>query len=222
MQASPFELEILFRLGPVEISDVVVITWVLMLVLTAISALATRKLEMRPGRLQAVLELIVDGIGSQIHAVAGRDPAPFVPLLGTLFIFLVCANLVGLLPGLQSPTAHLETPAALGIAIFLAGPIYGIYFQGLGGYLKSFVSPNFLMLPINIISEISRHFSLVVRLFGNMSSHELVLAILLSLAGFLLPVPFMALGVLIGVIQAYIFWILSTVFIGAAVRGEAA
>jgi F-type H+-transporting ATPase subunit a len=140
-----------------------------------------------------------------------------LPILGTLFLFIVVANLSALVPGVKAPTASLETPAALAIVVFLSAHFYGICEQGLKKYLASYLKPNPLMLPLNVLSEITRTFSLMVRLFGNMMSHELVIGIVATIAGLLVPIPFMALGILVGVIQAYIFAILATVFVGAAV-----
>ena len=142
-------------------------------------------------------------------------------MLGSLFLFIVVANLSAVIPGLKPPTAHLETPAALAVIVFLSAHAFGLRSLGPVDYLKRYVKPNPILLPLNILAEFTRTFSLMIRLFGNMMSHEFVLAIVVFLAGLLLPVPFMLLGILIGVIQAYIFTILATVFIGAAVSGEA-
>ncbi len=221
MHESPFQLHQIFSIGPVRISTVVVTTWVIIVWLGLFCWWATRRLEERPDRLQALLEWVVETIASQIRGVVERDPRPFLPLLGTLFIYLVVANLAGIVPGVSSPTGHLETPAALGAVVFLSVQYYGVSSHGVLGYLRSFLKPNPLMLPINIVSSITRVFSLMVRLFGNIASHELIIAIIVSLAGLLVPLPLMFLGVLIGLVQAYIFTILATVFVGAAV-GEGA
>jgi len=216
-QRSPLESEILFRIGPVPVSRPVVTTWAIIVVLGASSWLGTRRLADRPGRWQTVVEAIVDLLSSQIREIVRRDPAPFLPVVGTTFIFIATANLSALLPGVKPPTASIETPAALALVVFFSVHAFGIRARGVGGYLKSYVDPNPLMLPLNVLSEITRTFSLMVRLFGNVMSHELVVGIVISLAGLLVPVPFMALTVLIGIIQAYIFSVLATVFIGAAV-----
>jgi F-type H+-transporting ATPase subunit a len=171
----------------------------------------------RPGRWQTVLESIVGVLGSQIREIVRRDPTPFLPLIGTLFVFIAAANLSGLVPDVRPPTASVETPAALAIVVFLSVHAFGIRARGVRHYLKSYLEPNPLMLPLNILSEITRTFSLMVRLFGNIMSHELIIGIVVSLAGLLVPLPFMALGILIGFIQAYIFAVLATVFVGAAV-----
>jgi F-type H+-transporting ATPase subunit a len=145
-----------------------------------------------------------------------RDPAEFLPLLGTLFIFLVVANLSSLLPGIHAPTASIETPAALAAIVFFSVHVFGVRRHGLGGYLKGYLKPNPLLLPLNILSEFTRSFSLAMRLFGNIMSDALVIAIVLALAGLLVPIPFMAFQILIGLIQAYIFTVLAAVYIGGA------
>lgn len=214
---SPFGPQVLFTLGPVPISVAVATTWVIMAVLALTSWLALRHVRTDGGPTQTVLEIVVETIEDQIRAILQRDPGPYLPLLGTLFLFLVAANLAPIIPGVKAPTSRIETPAALGLIVFLSIHFFGLKEQGLLGYLGHFLKPNPLLLPLTLLSEFTRILSLMVRLFGNMMSHELILAILVYLAGFLLPVPFMVLGVLIGVIQAFIFTILATVYIGAAI-----
>ena len=220
MNESPFFLEPLFHVGPVPITGVVTTTWGIVIALTLFSLYVRRHLARDPSRLQAFVEGTVGAIADQIAAVTDRDPRPFLPLLGTLFIFLIVANLLAIVPGVAPPTAHLETPAALGIVVFLAVHVFGIREQGLRNYLGAYLRPNPLFLPINIVSEISRTFSLIVRLFGNITSHHLILGLVIGLAGLFVPIPLMALEIIIGLVQAYIFAILATVFVGAAVRGE--
>jgi F-type H+-transporting ATPase subunit a len=215
--ASPLETEVLFRVGTVPIARPVVTTSVIVAMLGLGSWLCTRRLHMRPGRGQAALEAVVVMVGDQVREIVRRDPAPFLPILGTLFLFLVTANLSAILPGVKAPTASLETPAALAVVVFLSAHVYGIREQGVRKYLASYLKPNPLMLPLNVLSEVTRTFSLMVRLFGNMMSHELVIGIVAAIAGLIVPIPFMALGILVGIIQAYIFAILATVFVGAAV-----
>jgi F-type H+-transporting ATPase subunit a len=217
MRPSPLVSTVLFNLGPVPVTRPVVTTWVIMLVLSAGSWLLTRRRRQRPGRRQAVLELVITGIMGQIEDVIRKDPKPYLPLLGSLFIFLVAANLSGLLPGAEAPTGKLETPAALAFIVFVSVHFFGVRARGLLGYLRSFAEPKLIMLPLNIISEVTRTFSLMVRLFGNIMSGEFVIALLVALAGLFVPIPLMALEALVGVIQAYIFTVLATVFIGAAV-----
>ena len=219
-QSSPLATVVVFYVGPVGVTRPVVTTWAIMLVLALASWALTRRLALTPTRRQTVLELLVTGILNQIEEVIRSDARPLLPLLGTLFIFLLAANISGVLPGVQAPTAHLETPAALALIVFLAVHVFGIRARGLIGYLGSFAQPKLIMLPLNVLSEITRTFSLMVRLFGNIMSGEFLIALVLALAGLLLPIPLMALELLIGVVQAYIFTVLATVFIGAAVSGE--
>lgn len=216
-QQSPLETEILFHLGAIPIARPVVTTSAIVILLGIGSWASTRRLRQSPGRLQAALEAVVTWMADQAREIVRRDPAPFLPLLGTLFLFIAVANLSAVLPGVKSPTASIETPAALAIVVFLAAHVYGIKAQGIRRYLGSYLKPNPLLLPLNIVSEVTRTFSLMVRLFGNMMSHEMVLGIVATIAGLLVPIPFMALGILVGLIQAYIFSILATVFVGAAV-----
>ncbi|PWJ20252.1 F0F1 ATP synthase subunit A [Jannaschia seohaensis] len=216
MDGSPLSPDILVWIGPVPISRAVVTTWVIMGVLAAVLT-ATLRLA-RPGSgLATALEILVTTLSGQIRVILGRDPRPFLPLLGSLFIFIVLANLAAVFPGATPPTAHVETPAALALIVFLSVHFYGIQAKGLRGYLRHYLEPNPFLLPLNVLSEPTRTFSLMIRLFGNMMSHEFVIAIVVFLAGLLLPIPFLLLGVLIGIIQAYIFTVLATVYIGAAV-----
>ncbi len=217
---SPLASTVLFHLGPIPISRPVVTTWVIMAVLAMGSHLVTRKLSAHPGLRQAALEGLVSALRGEIEEVMRRDSTPFLPLLGTLFIFLVAANLAGLLPGVQAPTARLETPAALAVIVFFSVHYFGVRSRGLLGYLASFAKPKLIMLPLNVISEVTRTLSLTVRLFGNIMSGEFLIALAVTLAGLLVPIPLMALELLVGVIQAYIFTVLATVFIGAAIGGE--
>ena len=217
MNHSPLQTAILFHIGIVPISRTVVTTWGLMAVLTVASWTVTRNFRVDAGGWQAMVETVVVGIEEQIAALLKRDAAPFLPLLGTLFIFLVVANLCGVVPGVTPPTASIETPAALAAIVFLSVHFYGVRIQGVGGYLKGYLRPNPVMLPFNILSELTRTFSLAMRLFGNIMSEEMMGAIVLALAGLLVPIPFMAFGILIGLVQAYIFSVLSAVFIGGGI-----
>lgn len=218
MIASPLSAVVAFHLGPVPVTQPVAITWGLMAVLTIGAALATRRLSQdHPGRLQATLELLVTGVQGQIRETLRTDPAPYLPFLGGLFVFVASANLLSLVPGLEPPTAHIETDAALALIVFLSVHWFGIRAQGLRGYLMSFARPTWIMLPLNLVSEVTRSFSLMVRLFGNIMSGVFVIGIVLSLVGLLVPIPFMALDLLTGLIQAYIFTVLAMVFIGGAI-----
>jgi F-type H+-transporting ATPase subunit a len=216
MNRSPLETAIIFQLGIVPVSRTVATTWGLMAALTLACWIATRRFRVDAGGWQAMIETVVVGIEDQIAVLLNRDAAPFLPLLGTLFIFLVVANLCGIVPGVTAPTASIETPTALAVIVFVAVHFYGVRIQGLGAYLKGYLKPNPIMLPFNILSELTRSFSLAMRLFGNIMSEELVLAIVLALAGLLVPIPFMAFGILVGLVQAYIFSVLAAVYIGGA------
>ena len=222
MEGNPLATDVLFQIGPVPISSAVVTTWAIMALLSLICWLGMRQPRIHPGTLQLTLELIVETLTSQLRDIVQRDPKPYLPLIGTLFVFLVFANLSAAVPGAKPPTGHVETPAALAAIVFLSVHFFGIQAQGLGGYLAHYTRPSPLLLPLNVLSEITRTFSLMVRLFGNMMSHEFVLAIVVFLAGLLMPVPFMLLGILIGLIQAYIFTVLAAVFVGAALGGSEA
>jgi F-type H+-transporting ATPase subunit a len=214
---SPLVSPVLFHLGPIPVAEEVVTTWGILVVLGAGAYLSTRGLSARrPGRVQAAVEAVFVLLEDQIRGVLQSDPAEILPFIGTLFLFLAVANLSSLIPGVKAPTASIETPAALALIVFFAVHFFGVREKGLWRYLESFAQPSLVMLPLNILSEITRSFALMVRLFGNMMSHEFIIGILVTLVGLLVPIPFMALGILIGLIQAYIFAILATVFIGAA------
>jgi F-type H+-transporting ATPase subunit a len=217
MASSPLASAILFHFGPVDITRPVVTTWAIIAVLALGSWGTTRRLTLHPDRRQATLELIVTGIMAQVEEVIRKDARPFLPILGTLFIFLVVANLSGVLPGVEAPTGKLETPAALALIVFVSVHFFGVRARGPLGYLASFAQPKLIMLPLNIISEVTRTFSLMVRLFGNVMSGEFVIALIVGLAGLFVAIPLMALEILVGLVQAYIFTVLATVFIGAAV-----
>ena len=221
MQASPLTSTLLFHIGPVAITRPIVTTWIIVAVLALVCRFVTRRLSMLPDRRQAVLEGIVTGIIGQIEDVIRKDGRPFLPLVGTLIIFLVIANLCGVLPGVEAPTGKIETPAALALIVFFSVHYFGVRARGLRGYLASFAEPKLIMLPLNILSEITRTFSLMVRLFGNVMSGEFIIGLVVALAGLFLPIPLMALEILVGLVQAYIFTVLATVFIGAAVGSVA-
>ena len=213
---SPFDLPVVFNVGPVPVTQPVVITWGIMAVLIVGSRLLTRRLRVRPGQVQTAVELLVTTIESQIGEVIPDVGGGYVWLLGTMFLFLVFANVSGLVPGIQAPTAHIETPAALAAVVFLSVHVAGVSRHGLLGYLREFARPSIFLLPLNILSEVTRTFSLMIRLFGNVMSGEFIIAIVLGLAGLLVPLPLMGLELLTGLIQAYIFTTLAAVFIAAA------
>lgn len=213
---SPLSPRPLFSIGPVPVATSVVTTAVMVALLALCAALATRRLKARPGRGQAALELLVESLSRQLAETVQADPRPFLPLVGTLFIFLAVANASAIFPGVKPPTAQLETAAALALVVFLAVHVEGVRRRGLRGYLKSFAEPTLLMVPFNLIAQVTRTFSLMVRLFGNVVSGEFTLGVVLALAGLLVPIPLMALEVLVGLVQAYIFAVLAAVFLAAA------
>jgi F-type H+-transporting ATPase subunit a len=216
-QPSPLISTVSFYLGPLPITRPVATTWAIMLVLTLGSWLATRQLRLqRPGRVQAAVELLVTAVMAQIEDVTRKDGRPLLPLIGATFVFLAAANLSGVLPGVEAPTGKLETPAALAVVVFFSVHYFGLRAKGARGYLMTFAKPKLIMLPLNIVSEVTRTFSLMVRLFGNVMSGEFVIGLVVALAGLFAPIPLMALEVLVGLVQAYIFTVLATVFIGAA------
>lgn len=214
---SPLTLDPLFHLGPVPITEPVLVTWAILALLALGTWLVTRHLSLTPGKLQTVLELFVTTIDAQVRDTMQRDPARFRALIGTIFLFVLVANWSSLVPGVEPPTARLETDAALALIVFAATVWYGIAAQGLRGYLATFAEPSWVMIPLNLVEQITRTFSLIVRLFGNVMSGVFIIAIVLSLAGLLVPIPLMALDLLTGAVQAYIFAVLATVFIAAAV-----
>jgi F-type H+-transporting ATPase subunit a len=214
---SPLETNALFHVGPVAISEPVITSWIIMALLVAFAVAVTRRLTPMPSKAQTVLELFVGVIDDQIRGTMQVEPSPYRALIGTIFIFILLANWSSLIPGVEPPTAHVETDAAFAAIVFCATILYGIRTRGLFGYLRTFAEPTWIMIPLNIVEQITRTFSLIVRLFGNMMSGVFIGAIVLSLAGLLVPIPFMALDVLTGAIQAYIFTVLAMVFIGAAV-----
>lgn len=217
---SPLVLDILFHIGPVPITEPVLVTWAIMALLVGGAWLTTRRLSLRPSRLQAFLELIVETVDSQIRDTMQAEPAPYRAFIGTLFVFIFVANWSSLVPGVEPPTAHIETDAALALLVFLAVILFGIRASGVRGYLSTFASPSPLMIPLNFIESLTRTFSLLVRLFGNVMSGVFVIGIVLSLAGLLVPIPLMALDLLTGAVQAYIFAVLAMVFIAGAIAED--
>ena len=215
MDTSPLTASVLFQIGPVPVVEDVVTTWGIIALLGCLSIFLRMRLTTLPGRLQVALEAIMTIVQREIAEITSRDPASLAPLIATLFLFTAIANLCGMLPGIDAPTARIETPAALALVVFGAVHFYGVRAQGLSSYLRSYLKPTPFLLPMNVLSEFTRIFSLMVRLFGNMMSHQFVVAIVLAMAGLLVPIPFMALGILIGLIQAYIFTVLALVFIAA-------
>lgn len=217
MKSSPFVHEVMWQLGPVGITQPVVTTWGVMAVLALAAWLATRRLSVdRPGRAQALAELLVTTLRDEMRSTMKLDPRPFLPLIGTLFLFILASNLSGLVPGIEPPTAALETDLVLALAVFVSVAGWGVRTRGAWGYLRSYAQPNLLVLPLNLLEALTRVVSMTVRLFGNIMAGVFISAVVLALAGLLVPIPFMALELLTGLIQAYIFTVLAMVFIAAA------
>lgn len=221
MKLSPDET-VFWTYGFVQINLTLVTTWILMSVLVIGSLLITRRLktDIRISRWQCVLEMVVTGINQQIKEVGLAQPEKYISFIGTLFLFIAIANLCIIFPWYEPPTASLSTTAALSICVFAAVPFYGIRKTGMTAYLKSYLQPTVIMLPFNLISEITRTLALAIRLFGNMMSGGMIVSILLTITPLIFPVIMNALGLLTGMVQAYIFSILATVYITAAVQGE--
>ena len=209
---------IVFYIHDFPVNATIVNTWVVMAVLVSLSAIVTWRLRPNapPSRWRAVLETIVTSIETQICEITRRPALRFLPFIGTLFLFIATSNLLLVIPGFTPPTASLSTTTALALAVLIAVPAFGIASCGLRGYLHRYIEPSPIMLPFNIIGEFSRGFALALRLYGNIMSGAVIAAILLGIAPFFFPVVMDALGLLTGMIQAYIFAVLAMVYIAAA------
>ena len=213
--------DVVFTVGPLEVTSTVINTWAMMLLLGVGAYLIGRNLKLRPGLVQNMLEWIVEAIEKLIREMVGvEDTSIFLPLVGTLAFFIGTANLIGLLPGLKSPTPDINTPLAMALVVLFSVPYFGIRTRGLWGYLKHYVEPIFLMLPIEIASEIARTFSLTFRLFGNILGEEIIISILFIVMPLFVPVPVMLFSIFTGLLQAYIFTLLTCVYIGGAVKAH--
>ncbi len=219
MRLSPDEM-IFWQYGFLKLNATILFTWILMLVLVVGSMLVTRRLsrDLERSRWQNLLEVVVTSIEKQIEEVGLRQPRKYLGFLGTLFLFVALSALCTVFPGFEPPTGSLSTTVALALCVLVAVPLFGIEEQGLGGYLKSYTKPTIIMLPFNLISEVSRTLALAVRLFGNMMSGAMIVGILLSITPFVFPIVMTVLGLLTGMVQAYIFFILAAVYIAAATQ----
>lgn len=209
--------ETVFMLGPVRITDTVVNTWLVMAAIILAAFFSTRRFDVRPTRLQGLLESIHAAIEGTVREILPVENRFVVPVLGTLWLFIGVANLTGLVPGMRSPTADLNTTVALAFVSYVMAHVVGIAAQGLRGYLTHYAEPTWLLLPFHLIAEATRTVALAVRLFGNMLSGDMVAVIILGIAGLLVPVPFDLLHIVIGLIQAYIFGMLTLVFIAGGI-----
>ncbi|MFO7544085.1 MAG: F0F1 ATP synthase subunit A [Trueperaceae bacterium] len=217
MTLSPDEI-VYFHLGPLAVNATLVFTWLVVALLVGVSAVVSRNLRVtgKPRAGQNALEALVEFVLGQIRDVTQQDPRPYLPFVGTLFLFIVTSNVLSAVPGFHPPTGSLTTTMALALSVLLAVPVFGIGRVGLRAYLTGYLRPSPIMLPFTIIGELSRTLALAVRLFGNIMSGSVVVAILLSVAPLFFPVIMQAFGLLIGIIQAYIFAILAIVYIASA------
>jgi F-type H+-transporting ATPase subunit a len=211
---------VIFYIGPFGITSIVVTTWGIMLVLGVSCWLATRRLSLNPGRLQTMLEGVVSAMEESIQAVLPGRAQQLLPFIATLWIYIVIANLTGLIPQLHSPTANLSVTAGLAILVFLSVHWFGIRSDGMRQYFKHYLSPTPLLLPFHLISEVTRTVALAVRLFGNMMSLELVALLVLLVAGLLVPVPLLMLHIVEALVQAYIFGMLALIYVAGAMQSQ--
>jgi len=217
MTISPDSI-VLWQWGAFSLNATLLFTWAVMASLTICAWAITRRFTDGPrlSRWQNLLEVLVTGVRDQIREVSRQDPDPYLPFIGTLFIFIAASNLLTIVPGYLPPTGSLSTTAALAITVFVAVPLFGIARDGVGPYLRHYVRPSVFMLPFNIIGELSRTIALAVRLYGNIMSGTVIVAILLGLAPFFFPVAMQLLGLVTGLIQAYIFAVLAVVYVASA------
>lgn len=207
--------------GPAHLNSTILYTWVVMALLVLLSVVGTRRLSVdSPTRLQAALEAVVGTLRQQVREVLGADPDPYLPFLGTLFLFISTSSLLTLVPGFHPPTGSLSTTAALAGCVLVAVPVFGVARQGPLGYLREYFRPNPLMFPIHVLGELTRTLSLAVRLFGNMASGTMIGGLLLSLAPLFFPLIMQLFELLIGQVQAYIFAVLATVYVASAIRAH--
>ncbi len=209
--------ETIFTVGPVHITDTVINTWLVMIAVILICYLATRKLSIKPSFSQEIIEAIFEAIENTIKDILPVDPWLVIPVVGTLWIFIGFSNLAGLVPGMKTPTADINTTFAFALISFSMTHVFGIVTQGVKGYLRHYKEPTWLLLPFHLIAEVTRTVALAVRLFGNMLSGDMIAVILLGIVGLLVPIPFSLLHILISLIQAYIFGVLTLVFIAGGI-----
>lgn len=221
MELTP-DTVMLFHLGPLPINATIVFTWVVMALLVGMAVVVRRGItsdvDISPG--QNVLEIIVEAMRGQIRELAQHGPDPYLPFVGTLFLFIVLSNIMTIVPGFMAPTGSLSTTIALSACVFFSVPIFGIARRGLRGYLGQYIRPSPIMLPFHVLGEFSRTIALAIRLFGNIMAGALIVAVLLKIVPILLPTVMQALGLLTGVIQAYIFAVLAMVYIASATHAS--
>lgn len=209
---------LVFQIGPLQIAFSIVVTWGIMLGVTIFAWLATRTLHMQPSPAQVLLEGAIEAIDEAIRAVLPSESRRILPFIATLWIYIVLANLIGLLPGIHAPTSDLSITAALAILVFFSVHWYGIRIEGITSYLRHYLVPSPFLLPFHLISEVSRTITLAVRLFGNMMSLEMAALLVLLVAGFLAPIPLLMLHIVEALIQAYIFGMLALIYLAGAIQ----
>jgi F-type H+-transporting ATPase subunit a len=221
MEISPDAI-VFWQWGFVKFNATILFTWLVILLLVMVSWVVTRRLttDVHFSRGQNLLETLVAGVLEQIRLISQQKPQIYLPLIGTLFIFIALSNILSVVPGFQPPTGSLSTTVALAICVFIAVPMYGISQQGLRGYFSQYVKPSPIMLPFNVIGEFSRTLALAVRLFGNVMSGTMIVAILLAIVPLFFPIVMQVLGLLTGLIQAYIFAVLAMVYIASGTRSH--
>ncbi len=220
MIATVLEKDVIFRLAGIQVTATVVATWGMVAVISVLAIYGGQHLQARPSRWQAVAEWSIGGVSSLIGEMTGDSGRRYLPLVATIGLFILVANLMAVLPYVEAPTATISTPAALAVLVFFSVHYFGIREQGVWGYMRSFAEPSVLLLPMNLLSHLTRTFSLAIRLFGNMLSHQIIVAVLLVVLPLVVPAVLEVFGLFIGVLQAYIFTILTIVYIAGAVRAE--
>ena len=220
MQDSEMYANVVFHLGPLAVTTTVVTTWALMLALGLFAWLTTRRLQIEPGKMQTALEGIVSTIEAAIAGAAPDHARLLLPFIGSLWIYLVVANLSGLIPGVHAPTRDLSATSALAVVVFMSVHWFGLRSQGLKNYLRHYLSPSPILLPFHIISEITRTVALAVRLFGNIMSLEMAALLILLVAGFLAPVPILMLHIVEALVQAYIFGMLALIYVAGGLQSQ--
>lgn len=205
----------------IPITDTVVTTWIIILILAVISYLTTRRLSIsQPSKIQIFAERIVIAIEQTLENSVNISAWVLVPFIGTIWIYVGFMNLISLIPYFHNPTRDLSTTAALSVIVFFSIHYYGIKFSGFSGYFKKYIEPSIFLLPFNLFADVSRIFAMAIRLFGNMLSWEMIVAILIALVGFLVPVPMILLSIVGDVLHAFLFGLLTYIFIIAGIQLE--
>ncbi len=208
------------EIGPIIIADTVLTTWLIMIIFTLVAFILSRTMSPVPLRGQAMIEQIIAVIDETIRAVLPNHSRMVLPFIATLWLFLAIANLIGLIPGLHSPTRDLSITSSLAILVFLSVHWFGIRSQGINSYLAQYLKPNPFLLPFHIMSEISRTLALAVRLFGNIMSLEMAALLILFVVGFLAPIPILMLHIIEALVQAYIFGMLALIYIAGGIQTQ--